>query len=423
MSEDASILDRTQLWKPPPRPDWVAKVNQEGAYLDIKGIIPLDEDSLLRTAMQNTGLSDFGEDSWRPHFRFILKAMEEEADYNFLGRVTARAHLLNILEGRLRIEEEYRKHPEIEDEKIVQPMFVIGQGRSGTSALQNILSSDPENGMLACWEAMYPSPPPEAATYRSDPRIEVADKFITHWMRIVPETGSVHEWTGDIPVECVQITSYSFLSQWFILLGQITSYVEYMNKADWRPAYAYHKRVLKLLQWKNPRKRWLLKSPTHMPHLALLLETYPDALLVWPHRDPVKALASNVSLAGNRNWVTSDKPRVTGYEQYTDPNRASATLTRVTAQVRDGVIPKDRLCNVAYADIVSDPLKVVQQVYDFFGLPFSEVSRRNIQKYVDENPREARPAHRYAVGTDEMISNERKLFKAYTDYFDVPEEI
>lgn len=409
-------------WTPPSRPDWVAKVNAEEACMDIRDVIPLDENSLLKSAMRKTGLSDFGSDEWLPHFRFILNAMEEEADFNLMGRITARAHLLNILEGRLQIEDTFKKYPEIHDEEIKQPIFIVGQGRSGTSILQNILSSDPHNKELTCWEAMFPVPPPDAATYETDSRIELTDKFIQQWVRINPATGSVHEWTGKIPVECVQILSYSFLSQWFILLGQITSYVDYMLAADWRPAYAYHKKVLKLLQWKNPKDHWLLKSPTHMPNLPLLLETYPDAMLVWPHRDPVKAVASVVSLAGNRNWVTSDRPRITGYEQYTDPLRVAAMLERVIDWQEDGRIPKESICHVHYRDIVEKPLETAEYIYAYFGRELTPEGRSGMETYVKANPRDARPEHQYSVGTSEIIDRERKIFKRYTEYFHIPLE-
>jgi len=414
-----SQVDRKLAWTPPPRPEWVASVNAEAECMDIRGVIPLDEASLLRAAMRKTGLSDFGGDEWLPHFRFILNAMEEEADFNLMGRITARAHLLNILEGRLQIEDTYKKHPEIDDEVIKQPMFIIGQGRSGTSVLQNILSSDPHNKELTCWEAMFPAPPPEALTYETDPRIALTDQFIQQWVRINPATGSVHEWTGKIPVECVQIFSYSFLSQWFILLGQITSYVDYMLKADWRPAYAYHKRVLKLLQWKNPKGHWLLKSPTYMPYLPMLLETYPDAMLVWPHRDPVKAVASVTSLAGNRNWVTSDNPRITGYEQYSDPERVSSMLEQVIDWLEDGTVPREKVCNVHYADIVDKPLETMEHIYAYFSRELTPEGRASMAAYIESNPRDARPAHRYSIGSNETVDRERQIFKRYTEYFHI----
>ena len=102
MSESA---DRRRGYVPPPRPDWVARVNEEGNCLDIAGVVPLDEKSLIDTAMRNTGLSYFGEDDWREPFQGFVKALDEEAQLNVIGRLMTRSDSLTFLEVRLRIEE------------------------------------------------------------------------------------------------------------------------------------------------------------------------------------------------------------------------------------------------------------------------------------------------------------------------------
>src|SRR5690606_38148922 len=95
---------------------------------------------------------------------------------------------------------------------------------------------------------------------RTDPRIEKADKIITQWNRVVPELPSVHEFSGEIPTETIQLHCLSFQSPaWFSMIAPAPSYVEYMSKRGVIQALQYEKRVLKLLQWKNPRKHWVLK--------------------------------------------------------------------------------------------------------------------------------------------------------------------
>ena len=147
--------------------------------LDSRGIVPLDEDSLLAQAMRNTGLDDFGDDQWREPFRILLRSIEEEADLNLVGRIFTRSDMLIHLEGRLRITDWYKRHPEIEDEVIREPVFITGLPRSGTTIMQEVLGADPTSRVVRMWEAKYPVPPPAPGDPVPDPRIAKADAVTT----------------------------------------------------------------------------------------------------------------------------------------------------------------------------------------------------------------------------------------------------
>jgi Sulfotransferase family len=150
-------------------------------------------------------------DDWREPFRVFIKALQEESLLNLTGRIRTRSEILMMLEARLRIEDCYRHAPEIDEEQIVRPLIVVGQGRSGTSFLQNTLAADPDNGTLMHWEALFPCPPPEAATYHSDSRIALANRRIDQWNRVTPELASMHEFAGDIPTEECAILALNFM--------------------------------------------------------------------------------------------------------------------------------------------------------------------------------------------------------------------
>jgi hypothetical protein len=124
--------DHALQWRPPPRPEWVRRINEEGYYMNISGVVPLDEKSLLESAMRSTGLPDFGADEWREPFRVFTKSLEKEAEMSLTGRLMARPAILMLLEGRLRIEDSYNRYPEIEDQQILQPILIVGRGHSGT---------------------------------------------------------------------------------------------------------------------------------------------------------------------------------------------------------------------------------------------------------------------------------------------------
>ncbi|NND68458.1 MAG: sulfotransferase, partial [Halioglobus sp.] len=286
------------LWTPPPHPGWLEAMNREGEGFDLPAVVPLDEASLLAHAERATGLSDYGDDLWREPFHVYIKSLEEEAQLTLMGRLMARNDVIIWLSTRLRVTDVLKCHPEILEEKIRAPMFIVGLPRSGTSILFELLSQDPAVGVPLMWEALQPCPPPEAATYANDPRIEQAHHLFTQWSRVAPEFASMHEMRGDIPSECGLLMAGTFISDHNASLHQTPSYSGWLATADYLPVYEYHKQVLQILQWKNPRERWLLKAPEHQVHLDTLLAVYPDARIVQTHRDPLKCMASTTSLMG-----------------------------------------------------------------------------------------------------------------------------
>src|SRR5882757_4821417 len=127
----ADSNDRREGWTLKGRPEWVSETNRLARCLNMEGVVPLSESSLLDQARRNTGLDDFGEDGWREHFRVLLKLIEAEAKLNFIGRVLTRSDMLTYLEARLNVTEAYKRHPEIDEEVVTEPVFILGFGRSG----------------------------------------------------------------------------------------------------------------------------------------------------------------------------------------------------------------------------------------------------------------------------------------------------
>jgi hypothetical protein len=416
---------RIAQWEPPPRPDWVRRLNEEGRCLDIKAVVPLDEGSLIASAMKNTGLSDFGGEDWREPFRVFINALDEEADLNLMGRLMTRSDILMHLEARLRVEQAYKEHPEIDDQDLASPILIVGSGRCGSSAIQNLLALDPQNGSPRHWEALFPAPPPESGTYFSDPRIPLADARMDQWNRVTPEVMSVHEFRGHMPTELLQIEAISFQnSGWLDLYGVAPSFNAYLAPRGFVPSMTYAKRVLKLLQWKNPRERWILKSPDAMRSLTDVFKVFPEIRLVWMHRDPLKAVASAVSLVGTLCWMRSDKPlNDKMIESITNPVALSNTFNRILDQIDSGEIPEGRIHNIRYADFIGDPVGTIEALYRELGIALSVPAREAMEGYVRANPREARPLHRYRLGDADEVSRERRLFARYQSRFGIEDEV
>lgn len=421
MTENST--DRRSAWTPRPRPEWVRRINEEGRALDAHGIVPLDEESLLRTAMENTQLDDFGDENWREPFRILLRSLDEEADLNLMGRLYTRSDLLIHLEGRLGIIDWYKKHPEVENEEIKEPIFIVGLPRSGTTIMQEILGADPDSRTVRHWEAKFPCPPPRKEDPSPDPRIERADAIATLQDRITPEWAGMHKVGGDLPVECIEFMYSSFISDAFSASFQVPTYSNYVAQADASYAFAWHKRVLKLLQSGWRPNRWLLKGPTHIPHLPTLFATYPDAKIILMLRDPVKALASVVDVCGTLFWMRSDDPfSGDSYGHFLSADPVVANLERMIDWMEDGIIPRDQIQPVRYLDFFADPAQELQKMYKGLEISLSRKSEEHMLQYIESKPKGKFGEHEYDTGEPSAIAGEREKFRRFQEYFSVQDE-
>lgn len=412
---------RHPRWQPPPRPAWVAALNHEGTHLDLPSVVPLDAASLIATACRRTGLADFGPEHWRLPFETLCRDLDGPASLTLMGRLMTRSDLLIWLENRLRVTELLRVHPEIEREVIAAPVFIVGLPRSGTSILFEMLAQDPACGVPETWEALFPCPPPTAESYAHDPRIERAHALVTQWTRVVPELATMHEMGGRIPAECGLLMANSFLSDHIAALHQAPEYGALYASADMRPAYRDHRTILKILQWRNPRGRWLLKAPAHQNHLDVLLETYPDARIIQTHRDPITCMASTTSLMGCLLYIRSDLPfDAHAFDDIMQGEPTARRLERVMEQRRAGLVPADRIYDSRFQDLMDDPLACVEAIYRHFGWELSADVRDRITRFLAGKPRAKHGAHHYAVG--ETAGAERELFRRYQEAYGVPRE-
>lgn len=410
------------MWTAPPHPDWLVAMNREGSYFDLESVVPLDEVSLLQHACRATGLDDFGDELWRQPFRVFIKSLEDEAQLTLMGRLMARNDIILWLSTRLQVTDTLKRHPQILDEEIIAPMFIVGLPRSGTSILFELLSQDPDAGVPLMWEALQPCPPPETATYTTDSRIEHADKLFTQWNRVAPEFASMHEMRGDIPAECGLLMAGTFISDHCASLHQTSSYSAWCLTADFQPVYEYHKTILKILQWKNPRTRWLLKAPEHQVHLETLLQVYPDARLVQTHRDPIKCMASTASLLGTLYYMRSDQPfNAHLFDNIILGEATAQRLERVMEQREKGIVPVDRIADSRYQDLMDDPMACIAKLYAHFGMDLSETASKRMLDYLQRKPQGKFGQHSYQV--DARRTGDRPLFKRYQTQYNVPDEL
>ncbi len=418
------MSDSTLIWQPPPRPEWLARFNAEGQHTDLRSLVPLQADELIATACRATGLSDFGDERWREPFDVLLKALENEAELHYFGRLMTRNEILIWLQALLGVQAAFTAHPEIAEERIDHPVVIAGLSRSGTSILFELLSQDPRFGSPCHWEMMFPYPPPERATYDSDPRIECCQHLITQWNRVAPTYATMHEMDARLPNECVIAQACTFISEYIPFLFQVPSYMEWLGtRADWEYSYQFYKKLLQLWQWRNPRRHWLLKAPSHLNYLPTLFKVFPDAHVLLTHRDPLKAQASVTNLAGTFYWMRSDKPLdVAAFEGLLSPEHMAVRLERVIGWLEDGTIPRQQCANSRYADLIEDPLAALRRVYRQIDLPLDAEVEAHMADYLAAKPQGKFGAHQYDVGEDDTVFHKRKCFSRYQTYFDVPNE-
>lgn len=409
------------VWTPPPRPDWLRQVNDEGACMDIVDLVPLDAEELIATACRSTGLSDFGEDSWREPFAVLIKSLNEQADLNLFGRLHARDEMLRALKVRLQIADEYARHPEIEDEVVAAPVVITGLPRSGTSILFEILSQDLRFKPLLSWEIVLPCPPPDAANYESDPRIDRAEAILTRFNRAAPSFRTMHEMGARTPNECSEAFIYAFMSENLLGRYDVPDYASWLARhVDWQQVYRYYHRLLKLLQWKNPRQHWLLKAPPHLWHLEHLFATFPDAKVVMTHRDPMRCNASGASLVGTLRWMWSDKPfDPASFEKMLSPEATAAGLEHVISQLVAGDIPRRQIFDSHYADLMQQPLKALRALYQRMGLMLDAESAQRIRRFLENKPKGKFGAHQYQTLDD---PHARACYTRYQHFFGVADE-
>ena len=273
-------------------PEGVSKTSFWSRRADVasKKLWPLNRDALCRSARRSAGLTDFGDPAIEFRLEILIKSIEREADLHPLGRLLAWIHLRDLLKTRLLLEDTWRKCPGFDTEAIQRPIFITGMPRSGSTFLHELMAQDTANRAPLVWEIM--SPLPTCARHR----IWRTAACLWFFRQITPQADSVHPIRATKPHECVAIHSYTMLSREFETTFRVPAYEAYLNTVGFDAAYAWEKRFLQYLQWRQPKRRWVLKAPDHMFNMEALLRVFPDASVIQTHRNPLEVIESSSQL-------------------------------------------------------------------------------------------------------------------------------
>ncbi len=398
-------------------------VNAAGAGLRWVGLdLPsLEPDSIARAACRRTGLEDFGDPGWREGLEVLCLALELEGDLSTFGRIAMRGLLTSALDTRLRLLDWAARHPEVREEQIPRPWVVVGLPRTGTTLLSFLLGLDPESRPLLAWEAQSPVPPPDLATRAEDPRIAACAVQQAQLEALNPPIRAMHPLGATLATECVTLLFLDLRSLLIETQAHIPSYGRWLEKADMRGAYALHRLALQVLQSRIPTPVWSLKTPNHLWCLDTLLEFYPDARIVWTHRDPAVVVPSVASLNTSlqRLNVRANDPVAVG----------SAWNDKLHLAVTRG-IEFDRRQNgrawchhLQYADLSADPVAAVRALYAHFGAQVSRLHARRMEVWVRDRHREVHGRHVYHAADFGLTTDGiAERYAEYRERFAVPDE-
>jgi Sulfotransferase family len=374
-------------WTPPERGPWVEKLVALGRGLgdDGRSLISLRADDLLTAARSATGLTDTGDTWFEEPLRRLCEAIDDEADLHLAGRIRARGELQLILQNRLRLVDLWNKETEIQHEAVTGPIIVTGLGRSGTTLLHELLACDPANRPPLLWELVHTVPGAvESRTGVVDDGIDwiaTMHSEITLMDDMVPAFTSMHENGGGLPTECIFAFAHQFSSDQFTGLYNVPSYTIWKSGIDQTPIYEWHRRMLQTLQWVTPTERWVLKAPSHLSALPLVFSTYPDARVVITHRDPLRVVGSLADTMATLHWMHSDRVAHDALVEFLCMG-LELQMNHVTQERDSGTLPVSQIDDVLYEDLVADPVGTVAQLYDRWGLPFSDATSSSVEAYV-----------------------------------------
>jgi hypothetical protein len=378
--------------------------------------LDLSPESLLAEARAQAKLVDFGDPAFRTGLAVLTETYETTANLSPAGRKRTRRRLVQLLATRLRVEEAWKRHPEVRAIEIRRPVYLTGLPRTGTSALFNLLAADPRHRPLLLWEGLFPDPLEGLPAGAPDPRREALRRLNERDRQKNPDFDTVHYVTVDMPEECVLLTAHTFCDAQMGIEPLMEPYASWFQRQDLRPAYRYYADLLRLLQWQRPGERFLLKSPAHLWALDVLNEMFPDVCILWTHRDPLEMLGSYCSMMAMLMTIrTSFDPKELG----------PVVLEYLARSLERGLAARDRLppgrvLDIDYRAFVGDALGTVRGVYRHFDLALGAEEEASLAAWASEHKQGKHGAHRYSLDEYGLSAEQvRERLRFYLERFDL----
>jgi Sulfotransferase family len=372
-------------------------------------------EQLVDDAVEQSGLSDFGPGDFRAGLEVLLASLERDGDLHPDADAAVIGDFRRRLVNRLEVEAWYAEHPEVEDVPVLGPVDINGLPRTGTTALADMLSLDPQFRCLRGWEQTQPIPPPVAGEEATDSRRRAFEAM--HAARS-DDDRAMHIMEIDATMEDTEVLGMAFHGQQMML--PVPSYRDWWRDADLTDTYRTHRRVIKVLGSRCPPERWLFKAPHHKFHLEALAAAYPDVRFVMTHRDPAKVVPSYTSI------VSSIMPPADGERDLQGLGREICDHLRIGMEhaiAERARIGEDRFLDVHHRDLVGEPKATIRRIYDWLALELTPDVEQAIIEWQDANRMGAQGTHRYTAEQFGLSAEQiRSDYDFYIRRFDVAVE-
>ncbi|UCF50375.1 MAG: sulfotransferase [Thermoplasmatales archaeon] len=284
---------------------------------------------------------------------------------------TAPARYLFKLKYDSKINKTKIKHP---------PVIIIGHWRSGTTYLHELLFQDPKFCTITLWNTLLPD---------SFLILEPFKKFLANFLpkkrpmdEIKVDIDGPYEEEGAIAV----FSTWSFFHCLHFPKNAEEQYLKSIHfegltdqeKNQWKNNYL---KFMKTVTFANNGKRLLLKNPANTTRVPMLLELFPDANFIHIYRNPYKVYLSTIKMRNkvlgklalqNASKEEIEKQVIENYK------RLMKSYFKLEKQ-----IPKNKLVDIKYEDLVRDPIKEVKKIYEKLNLPNLNDALPEMQKYLE----------------------------------------
>lgn len=371
-------------------------------------------EQLLSIARVSTGI-DIIDNAIQAPLEQLLQSLNTEAKLSDKGAIGIRKRLLRILCNRLRMQRDFKQHPEINDIEVSRPVFITSAPRTGSTKLHKLLAESGDFRYLKCWQGQCLSLRTGDRNEAQNERINDSEEENAFFNEQAPLAKLIHEYSTHEPEEDVLIYEHFFYAPYYNSFTYVPSYVNwYSENRNIEAELGFLKDSLKYLQWQfqeDTRERWILKAPHYNGSENFILEVFPDAQFLVTHRDPIITASSLPSLYAHFLQAYSN----TDWSEVVGPIALNGIiyLAQLHLNVRDSY-PEIEFLDISYSDIIGDIETVISQAYQHLKMPLNETSRQRMLDWNTANTQHKKGVHKHNL--DKFSLDKQVVEQQLADY-------